>query len=194
MAALICKTLAAVVETCPLRKIANITYYKVSSKDPASNFDERTKNDKWCEHGFEPPAQNDFYYSYFQAAGEQHRALNLAVGKWLGPSYKFCAECRKFRPLEKQFWRDFAEYENPGIMKKVVQVAKVIKTGSKKKKKAKTAPTETDTSAMVEICLDKWQKPMKEKGWQADECPAHGLLQEKKGERVIKKFDYKVED
>lgn len=189
MAALICKALAAVVETSTVRKIGNIYLYKMTSKDPAYNTNKDTKPAEWHELGFKanperhPPLTP---YSWYQSAFhlrvmEQWNDLRKLVGEWLGPKYRFCENCYKFRLIDKKFWRAFAEYENPGITKKVAENAP--------KKKGRRTAADQDSAAKVEAWIEKWHGgPMQ--AWNVLFCPAHELLRERNGERVLKKVEY----
>ncbi len=189
MAALVCKSIAAVVETSTVRKIGNITIYRLNPKDPAYGFGKDTDREKWHECGFEsdpkpalPSIYRAWYGSHFHVAiMDQWKDLRKSVGIWLGPKYRFCEGCYKFRLIDKKFWRALAEYENPGITKKVVKRAS--------KKGGKKTAADQDSAAKVEATIDTWHKgPTVE--WVVPYCPAHELLRERNGERVLKKVEY----
>lgn len=157
MLALTSKTMAAYVEACTIRKIANIDFYEIRNRDVPLEVRQKDDNDaEWRDLGFlgRPACPIDLprKYSTWYAGGDQRNDLLKRVGAYLGNEhYAFCSLCRKFRPLQKQFWVDFAEYESPGI----------------------TAQAHT----RITHVLDNWTS--------GTSCPAHGLLSESKGKRVV---------
>ena len=193
MAALVCKTLAAVVETSTVRKIGNITLYRLSNKEAARFFNKKTRSDQWHESGLVAPgppprpsivSSGIWHLDYCHGAvWEQWNALKSLVGVYLGPKYKFCEDCRKYRPMDKKFWTAFAEYENPGITKKVAKQAP--------KKKGKQADRDATSAEKVEAIVAKWYKAP-EPTWMPQMCPAHELLKERGGTRVLKKVEYET--
>ena len=189
MAALVCKTLAAVVEASTVRKIGNITLYRLTNKDPASSFNQKTEPERWHDCGFVPGmamtnVQNYMYWSYaHMQVMEQWKALKESVGKWLGPTYKFCEDCRKYRLIEKKFWTAFAEYENPGITKKVAK--------KEPRKRGKKAAKDAGSAEKIDAIVVKWYKTP-DPSWMPQMCPAHELLKERNGERVLKKVEYEA--
>lgn len=192
MAALACKTLAAVVEASTIRKIANIIPYKVGSKDPSaavwkrglpwtSYYGKPTLPDalEWREWGF----TDDTFPSTYAATDAQVTNLKPAIQKWLGPKYRFCTLCHKFRTLQRPFWRAFAEYENPGITKKssktgAKKIKELIDLWNDTPKEASDTSKEANDTSKVASWLDTT--------WPPAVCPAHDLLKERRGQRVIK--------
>jgi hypothetical protein len=172
MAALSCKTIAAVVETSTIRKIANITHYRLKFKDRTycasvsyyygtSSMPEIDAV-QWRQYGFQDKSRLNGFY----APIDQYNDLKSAIGQWLGPNYRFCRHCRKFRTLQKTFWRNFAEYENPGITKR---------------------PAEQSYETVKQL-IEVWNDTSKDQNshWDIGTCPAHELLKERHGKRVIK--------
>ena len=158
MLALCSKTLASRVEGLPVRKIANISGYTVSRTDPAVPLREKSVDEDWRKLGFlEKPASG--YPWARQAAVEQQADLKTRVGQYLG-QYAHCDECRKFRPLDQTFWREFAEHENPGI----------TKASSKARPK-------------IEEVFSSWEQQHRAGGY--NPCPAHELLREDGGKRLL---------
>ena len=188
MAALTCKTFAAVVETSHIRKIGNVTVFANGVKSFAA-YKER-RND-WHKLGYQPPhdSSTEEIYSTSMESNpiwRQWQHLKDLVGKWLGSKYKYCDMCRKFRPAGDKFWRDFVEYENPGITKqdrdKVPKNMKRRKT-TRKPTKSESPLLENLAAMQVETILRNWQLNPG-----VNQCPAHDFLKEKKGERLIKKW------
>jgi hypothetical protein len=192
MAALVCKTLGAVVETSTVRKIANICHYLLGRKDPAmmltysSDFNDDVLN-KWHECGYDGPKVRHHYWYETVATQNQYSSLKESVGVWLGPKYKYCIACHKFRPDDEKFWKLFAEYENPGILQK--------STLKETKKNAKKIAHENDAAEKVEQAINYWCGAMELNGLtingslQDRSCPAHMMLEERRnGERVLKRW------
>jgi hypothetical protein len=195
MVSLTCKGLAAIVETSSTRKIANIVPYQLTKADPAEVLykdfvrarnryyacilhkpdqtevkapDEHLYRAKWQTLGFDPLT----WTTTWNATNEQHTSLRADVGKWLGDGYRFCNDCHKYRVVDKKFWLAFAHYENPGIVERAKE--KVLETiddwnGAKKKKMADD-PVEAAIGVIFEALKI---------------CPAHVLLREVGGKRLI---------
>lgn len=161
MLALTSKTMAAKVEACTTRKIANITYYEPRPRDRSWKLTSASIDEDWRALGFlkcPDPRYPGWTPQPWQASGAQAADLQRRMQAHLGPKKcVYCCRCRKFRPRQKQFWIQLIEYENPGINK-----------GNPKKQ--------------IAVILDQWAKA-EETGMQ---CPAHLLLQEFRGKRSLR--------
>lgn len=165
MLALTSKTMTARVEACTTRKIANVTHYIPSQRDPSAKLTKASTDDDWRRLGFLRSPVTIHRWGWraqqWDAASEQQTDLRERVQAHLGlRKNTFCWRCRKFRPVKKQFWRQLIEYENPGLTK-----------GPSKTRKKITA------------ILERWAKADSISGM---DCPAHSLLQEHRGKRHLR--------
>lgn len=154
MLALTSKTMAARVEACPTRKIANISYYLPRSKDASKNLTHTSADDEWRALGFLGRPTLRYGWLSYDAAREQHEDLRRRMHAHLGPKkYAFCFACSKFRVKQKQFWNQLIEHENNG--------------------NTKTKANSTTKKQIAKI-LDQWAKA----GEDPAKCPVHDLLRE----------------
>ncbi|RMD44128.1 hypothetical protein DV735_g1030, partial [Chaetothyriales sp. CBS 134920] len=110
MAALSCKRLASIVEASPVGKIANVTAWQHRPRYGLMGHDSVRK-------GYLYPAARSWYSEYL-AVDNHCGDLIRRVGVHLGNGYQWCPACNLFRLKSGTWWREFAEYENPGILEK----------------------------------------------------------------------------
>jgi hypothetical protein len=197
MVALTCKYLAAVVEASETRNIANIVMYSLAKDAPAivlskaynrayppaafgqvNNLklaaiiesDKAVYRRKWQLQGFEPYTLG----MPWNAIDYQHNSLRKDVGKWLGSGYRYCNACEKYRVVDKNFWLAFAHYENPGIVERAKDMVLAVIDN-------------WEDVTMANWTRADWMDILA--GWTIfvamNSCPAHVLLREVDGKRLI---------
>jgi hypothetical protein len=140
-----------------VRKIANIRPYGMSNQ---SHNEVRSMTPEALHFaGFERNLEGAFI-----SHANQFEILQTLIGTYLGSNYAWCRTCKIYRLKRKSWWKDFSEYESPGINK-----------------------VSEETEKKIDDSINGWatQEPIPASSWDVLPCPAHTILAERKGARTI---------